>query len=161
MTLASVHIPLWASAPPAVALAAVLTWYWIRLGRSDVPLSRRRIRRVSLAVIFVSLPVFVTALSVIDWQVRRSAYVILWSVALLCLLLIMITAIVDAMNNVRLHRRRQQDELLAAAALIVKGANQQRQAAEREQAIRSSDAMQHDGHHVRNGLRHDDAEPPS
>lgn len=150
MNLAAVHIPPVYSIPPAILVAAAVVWYWLRLGRADVPVSRRRIRRTSLAIMFVSLPVFVAALSVIDWNVRGSAYVITWSVALLCLLLIIVTAIMDALNNVRLLRAMQQEELLNAAVLMVRSAQQQQEAEQRERQVHSEGApTQHNGHRGR------------
>lgn len=108
------------SAPVAGVLAIAVLWYWIRLGRADIPISRRRIRRSSLAIILVTIPVLFGALSLIDPTVRGSAYVILWSVAMICLLLIVVTAVVDALNSMRLHREAAHEEAVEATANIIR-----------------------------------------
>ncbi len=118
--LATVHIAPIYTAPVAAGFAIVVMWYWVRLGRSDVPQSRRRIRRSSLSIILVTIPVLFGALSLIDPKVRASAYVILWSVAMLCLLLVVVTAIFDSLNSMRLHREAAQAEAGHAAANIMR-----------------------------------------
>lgn len=118
--LAAVHVAPVYTVPAAVLLAAAVVWYWLRLGQTSVPASRRRIRRASLSLIFVTIPVIVSALSVVDPKQRASAYVVLWSAAVLCLLLIVVTAIFDALNNIRLHRDAALDESLTATAQLIR-----------------------------------------
>jgi hypothetical protein len=117
--LASVHVAPLYTVPEALLLAAAVLWYWWRLGRRDVPVSRRRIRRASLSLVLVTIPVFVGALSFVDPQQRASTYIVLWSVGMLCVLLIMVTAVVDALNNIRLHREAAHVEAIAATVQII------------------------------------------
>lgn len=118
MIIAAAYIPLLYSIGPAVIGLGLVIWYWLHLSRENVPLSRRRIRRVSLAIIAVTIPLLLTALSVVDPQQQASAYVIVWSVCALCLLLIVATAIIDAINNIRLHREVHHEQLINTAVLL-------------------------------------------
>ncbi len=102
--------------PIAAVLAFAILWYWIALDKPNVPASRRRIRRASMVVLLVSLPVFVQALSFSNHQTNASQYVIVWSMALLLLVLLVITAIADALNTMKLHRDKQIQEMARAAA---------------------------------------------
>ena len=118
MSLAAAHIPLVYSIGPAILALALVVWYWLRLSAEDVPSSRRRIRRVSLAIIAVTIPLLLTALSVVDPSQQASAYVIVWSLCGLCLMLIVTTAIADAINNLRLHRQARHDQMIHTAAML-------------------------------------------
>jgi hypothetical protein len=113
--LAAVHLAPAVSIPPAVILSAVFLWYWLRLGRPEVPASRRKVRRFSLALMLISLPMFVRALSFVDPAVDKRPYAIAWTAVMLVLLLIMATAIMDAINNLRIHTNQKHDEVIKAA----------------------------------------------
>lgn len=116
MLLAAVHLSPAVTAPIAIALSAVFVWYWIRLGREDVPDSRRMIRRFSLAVMLLSLPMFVRAASFVDPVVDKKPYVLTWTAATLMVLLVIVAALIDAVNNLRLHQRHQHEEMIRAAS---------------------------------------------
>lgn len=102
--------------PIAALLAVAILWYWIALDKPNVAASRRRIRRASMVVLLVSLPVFVQALSFSNHQNNPSQYVIIWTMVLLLLVLLIITAIADALNTMKLHRDKQIQEMSKAAA---------------------------------------------
>lgn len=102
--------------PMASVLAFAILWYWIALDKSNVPASRRRIRRASMVVLLVSLPVFVRALSFISHQSNPSQFVIIWSMLLVLLLLLVITAIADVVNTMNIHREQQIKVMTKAAA---------------------------------------------
>lgn len=107
----------WAlTVPIAAVLALAILWYWTSLGKPNVPPSRRRIRRASMLVLLVSLPVSVQALSFISHQSNPSQFVIIWSMLLLLLLLLVITAIADVVNTMNMHREQQIKEMAKAAA---------------------------------------------
>jgi hypothetical protein len=120
VTFASVHIPLLWSIGPALAALALVVWYWLRLSSEGVPPSRRRIRRTSLAIIAVTIPLLMTGLSVVDGNQQKNAYVIIWSLCLLCMLFIITTAVVDALNNIRLHREAKHDQLIHTAVTMLR-----------------------------------------
>ncbi|MFZ9881969.1 MAG: hypothetical protein ACO3QC_11265, partial [Phycisphaerales bacterium] len=56
-------VPAWVTVPLAVAAVAALLWYFVRLGRAEVPVARRRMRRVSIAVLLAATVPLVRALS--------------------------------------------------------------------------------------------------
>ena len=107
----------WVLTVPIAALIAIaIIWYWLALGKPDVPASRKRIRQTSLIVMLVSLPVLVRALSFVSHQANPSQFVIVWSMLLVLLLLLVITAIADAINTMNIHREQQIKEMARAAA---------------------------------------------
>ncbi len=48
---------------PATMIGAWFLWSWQRLGQTGVPESRRRLRRASIVLMLVVLPVLVRALA--------------------------------------------------------------------------------------------------
>lgn len=110
------QIPWALTIPIAAVLAFAILWYWIALDDQNVPGSRRRIRRASMVVMLVSLPVFVRALSFTNHQTNYSQYIIIWTMSLFLLLLLVITAIVDAVNTMKIYREHQLKEMARAAA---------------------------------------------
>lgn len=134
--LAAVHLAPLASITVAVALSAMLSWYLIRVGRADVPPSRRRIRRFSIVVMLVSLPVFVRGLSFIDPATDQRAYVTTWTLATFLVLVVIATAIMDAVNNLRLHQSQRRDAMHTAAIDLAKAMHAHRSAPARAQRSR-------------------------
>jgi len=116
-----VHVDAWMTVPFAIVIAAGLLWYWIRLGADGVPLARRRVRRMSVFIMALSLPHFVRGLSYLDPVVNQLEYVVAWSVGLLAILFVFLTACLDALLTVRMLRRDVQsaagraiDEILSS-----------------------------------------------
>ena len=110
------QLPWVLTVPIAIVFGNAILWYWIALNKPNVLASRRRIRRASMAVLLVSLPVFVRAISFINHQANPNQFVIIWSMLLLLLLLLVITAIADAINTMNIHREQQIKEMAKAAA---------------------------------------------
>ena len=115
MMLAAVHLSPAYTIPPAVALSALFVWYWTRLGLPEVPHSRRRVRRFSLALMLISLPMFVRALSFVDPLVDKRPYALAWTAVMFIVLLIIAAALMDAINNLRLHANQKHEEMMRAA----------------------------------------------
>ncbi len=113
--LAFVHISPWISVPGLIVLGLIIVGYWLRLGRASVPESRCTIRRISLALMMLSLPVLGKGLSFLDPKVEATSYLRTWTVAFILLGLVVISALVDAMNSVRLIQHEQKREMLEAA----------------------------------------------
>lgn len=132
--IAATHLALGWTVPVAIAAAGWSVWYWLRLGRSDVPISRRRIRRVSLVFMALSLPVFVRALSVVDPQVQQREYIATWMLALALVLIVLVAAGVDAINSLRLHHREQSEAMRTAALELAQAIKAHRQSQEEKQA---------------------------
>ncbi len=139
MILAAVHLSPAVTVSVALVISGLLVWYWLRLGSDRVPASRRKIRRLSLAVIVLSMPMLVRALSFVDPAVDKKAYVIAWTSVTFMVLLVIATALMDAINNLRLHQHQRNDAVMQAAtdlALAIR---------ERRQQERSSPAVDVNG----------------
>ena len=119
MTLAESHLSPVLTIPLVVMIAVVLGWYWRRLGLEDVPSSRRNIRRLSLAIMLLSLSAFVRGLSFLDPAVQRREYLIAWLVAIMLVVLVAILAVIDAANNSRIHRHMRHQQLHEATEDLV------------------------------------------
>jgi hypothetical protein len=147
MLLAAVHLSPYVSLPLAVALAAVMIWYWVRIGSASVPISRRKIRRFSIAIMFLALPVFVRGLSFLDHQnpADKQQYVMTWTIATFMLFMVVATALIDAINSLRLHQRHQHQAMHAAAAELAE-ALQRRREMEAGRAPASDDPASPNGH---------------
>ena len=76
MTWLAVHLPGALTIPAAVAVALVIGWYWRALNAERVPESRRRIRRASVAVMFMGVPILVVALSFADDHSAPTLYLV-------------------------------------------------------------------------------------
>lgn len=100
---AVVHMPPVATVPLGVVAMVFLVLYWIRLGRPDVPRSRRIIRRSSIAIALVQIPLLFVSLSLVDPVVHPRAYILCWLACLLLVVLIVVVAMADVVNNFRLH----------------------------------------------------------
>ncbi|MHC4775693.1 MAG: hypothetical protein ACYTBR_10570, partial [Planctomycetota bacterium] len=69
--IAAAHLSAALTVPVAVAVAVFSLWYWKRLGAADVPRSRRWIRRASMVVILIALPILVRAVSFVDYKTQQ------------------------------------------------------------------------------------------
>jgi hypothetical protein len=94
-------IPAAVSVPIACVLAIALLWYFARLGRSDVPVLQRRVRRTGIVFALAALVPLVRALTFVHPHEDRVAWATAWSVALLALVLWFLLAIVDVILVLR------------------------------------------------------------
>lgn len=94
-------VPWWLSLPLAVLLGASLVWYFVRLGRSDVPAERRVVRRLSIVCALGALIPLVRALTFTHPHEDRVAFAVAWSMTLLALCGCLLLAIVDFMLTAR------------------------------------------------------------
>lgn len=130
--IATVHLAPGVSIACAAVLAAIVGWYWRRLGRPHIPPPRRRVRRVSLALQLATLPALVFGLSFADPAVDRAQYVVVWSGVFGLLVLILTSALVDAFVSLRVERRAA--ERIAEQALAGYVAEQRRVDAESDRS---------------------------
>ncbi|UCD74754.1 MAG: hypothetical protein JSV91_13320 [Phycisphaerales bacterium] len=105
--------------PVAVVIALGLIWYWRRLADEKTPASRRNIRRCSILFILLALPILVAGLSFFDPQLDQQAWIIAWAVVIFIMMLIIASALVDAINNLNLHREEKRQALTKAAAEMI------------------------------------------
>jgi len=110
--IAATHLPAAATVPLALALLAVVGWYWTRLGAAGVPPVRRRLRRASPACALAGLPAVAAGFSIVDPDVRPVPYAIVWTIALAALLAVVALAVVDTLACVGEYRR-ETERLLA------------------------------------------------
>ena len=101
--LGATHIHAGIILPVVGVLIVVCVLYWLRLGRPEVPESRRRIRRMSLVLAIIELVLVGFGTSVIDPDVQARPYVVVWTTAVLLLMVLVMMAILDAVIAVRVH----------------------------------------------------------
>jgi len=94
-------VPAVVSVPIACVLALSLLWYFARLGRSDVPVLQRRVRRTGIVFALAALVPLVRALTFVHPHEDRVGWATAWSVALLALVLWFLLAIVDVILVLR------------------------------------------------------------
>jgi uncharacterized membrane protein YedE/YeeE len=130
--IAAAHLPAALTIPLAVAVAVLILWYWKRLGADDVPESRRRIRRASMVVMLVGLPILVRALSFVDYKTQQGQYVVCWLLVLFCIGLILLAAAIDVFDTLRLTRQERRRNFLDAhaAAALAREARKKEEGAE-------------------------------
>jgi hypothetical protein len=121
MTLA-VHAHPALTMPVALALMVPLCWYWMRLGREDVPASRRRIRRGSLILMAAILVLLVMGLSFVDDVQHQRGYVLTWTGAIVAVMLMIPVATIDAVNNMSLYRKHRSRMLTESTREILDAA---------------------------------------
>lgn len=114
------------SIPPAALALVWIAWYWVRLGRADVPVSRRKIRRTSLVLMAISLPIFVRALSFLDPKTDPVDFMRTWLLALLMIIIVLASAGIDALNNLRLHQAIAHEEIRRAARQLAQALERRR-----------------------------------
>ena len=107
-------VPAWFSTPLTIGLLAVTGWYWMRLGESDVPASRRRIRRISSLIAIFGLPFLAAGLSWIDADRAPRQFVLVWVIVMGLLLAFVITAIFDIINSLRLVQAHEEELPISA-----------------------------------------------
>lgn len=96
--------------PPAIAVFGgvivmlAVAWYWRRLDAPDVPETRRRIRRASMIVMLIAMPLFVYGAGFADHRADPQRYAVIWAGAISLLLLVIFAAFIDMLNNLRIHR---------------------------------------------------------
>jgi hypothetical protein len=113
--IAAVHLHPLITVPLATIVLGWIVWYWIRLGRARVPTIRRKLRRVSLGVVAILLPLLVTAMSFLDPAQHQREYIFAWTSAMLLVAILLMFAGLDALNTMRIVQQQTHDELREAA----------------------------------------------
>lgn len=107
--LLETDLPPQVAIPVAATFVAACLWYWRRLERAEIPESRRRIRRFSILLILMLLPGLVWCSSMLDHRRDPEAYVVGWLACLMLLGLIVLSAVVDVLDTMRLRAAELQD----------------------------------------------------
>lgn len=92
-----------------------LWWHWATLAQPSIPVSRRRIRRITTMLILAAIPLLVTAMSIIDRQTHPREFVIAWSLVFVLMLLIILAAALDVLNSLWLHQKDLERDAIDAA----------------------------------------------
>lgn len=92
---------------PAIAVMLGLAWYWIRLGQAKEPVWRRRLRRISIGIIMLALPVLMHALR-LNHAAQPREYLFTWTLVLALALLVIFVAVVDLIGTLH-HARIEAD----------------------------------------------------
>jgi C4-dicarboxylate-specific signal transduction histidine kinase len=127
MHLAVVHLSPLISIPLATLTLGWMIWYWIHLGRPEAPSGRRKLRRVSLVLMFVLLPLLVAALSFLDPAHHQRQYIMAWMSAMLLVAILLIMAGLDALNTLRLVQQQTHEELREAAGELAEAIKARKQ----------------------------------
>jgi hypothetical protein len=113
-------VPWWISVPLAALLGVTLVWYFVRLGRGDVPAERRVVRRLSIVCALGALVPLVRALTFTHPHEDRVAFAVAWSMTLLalcgCLVLAIVDFILTARRGVREFRELRRETLGGGSA---------------------------------------------
>ena len=131
--LAAVHVQPAVTVPIAVALMAVTGWYWVRLGATHVPASRWRIRRISVGLMMALIITLESGTSFVDPALDRHRYATVWTAGFVLLLGVIVTAILDVINNLKIYAATQEREAAEGAAQLFEALRQRKaQALDRE-----------------------------
>lgn len=106
-TLAAVISP-WIALPLAAVALVLIAWHSTGLDRREMPASRRRIRQANAWVMMLGVPLFAAGVSIVSEDRSPRAFVLVWVVTGMLLMLCVLLAVVDALNTWRLasHERR-------------------------------------------------------
>lgn len=106
-------LPGWVVLPLACLAVIVIGVHLQSMHRSRMPESRRRIRTASNLVAMLTVPLLASGFGVIRPDDHR-AFVMVWLVVVGLLGIIVMLALVDVLNNIRIHaaeRRRVRSEI--------------------------------------------------
>jgi len=102
-------VPWWVTVPPALVVGATLVWYFVRLGRAEVPRERRWIRRASIVFAGASLAPLVRGLTFAHPHEDRVGFAVAWSAVLFTLMPCLLLALVDVFLTTRRGLREFQE----------------------------------------------------
>jgi hypothetical protein len=123
-------VPWWLAMPVAAALLVVLARYLIVIAGADMEARRKRIRLANTFLMMLVTPLVAYGFGVVTPS-RPRAYFFTWTLIVSLLLMIILLALLDMANSVRLHRtqvrelRRNlsaQSLMESHAAIAAKGA---------------------------------------
>jgi hypothetical protein len=102
-------VPWWVTVPPALVVGATLVWYFVRLGRAEVPRERRWIRRASIVFAGASIAPLVRGLTFVHPHEDRVGFAVAWSAVLFTLMPCLLLALVDVFLTTRRGLREFQE----------------------------------------------------
>ena len=98
----------WVALPVAAVALVLIAWHSTGLDAQAMPASRRRIRQANAWVMMLGVPLFAIGVSIVNEDRSPRAFVLVWLVTSMLLLLCVLLAVIDALNTWRLasHERR-------------------------------------------------------
>jgi hypothetical protein len=112
-------VPAWVAFPMGIITMLVLMAHGSALREAPMPESRRRIRSANAVLMMVAVPLLTYALAVATPS-NSKAFVIAWTSVVCFLGIILLLALIDVLNTLRI-RRRDVARLRAEAKAIVIG----------------------------------------
>lgn len=102
-------IPAALAIPVAIIAMIVVAGHAQALMRApEIPESRRRIRLANAVLMLLTIPLLTTGFSLISGASHPRLWVMIWMLSTLLIGMILILAVLDTANTVRLSRRRRQ-----------------------------------------------------
>lgn len=110
--------PLVIVGPVAILAMVVVSIHVWHLSAAEIPASRKRIRVTNGVLMMFTLPLLAYAVGVVR-PVEQRAFILLWTLVTGLIVVILLLALIDALNNMRLHRAAVRDlrREIAAARL--------------------------------------------
>lgn len=113
--LAAVHAAPAITVPVAIVAGITLGWLWWWHGREGVPRSRRVLRRISIVGLLLLVPMLVAGTSFIDPDLAPRRYAEVWTMLIGILFVVVVLAVIDALNTLRLHAIDEREASTAIA----------------------------------------------
>lgn len=111
-------VPWWVTLPVCTLVVLMIVLHLREMYRRDMPASRRRIRTANSVLLLMLAPTLAYAFGFAPPSNGR-AFLLVWLFTLALLLLVILLALLDAANNVRLfHKARSQLEELRVGVLL-------------------------------------------
>lgn len=103
-------LPWFVTVPTGIGLVVFLWGHLMALNRTEgMDATRKRIRQVNGVVMMLLVPALVSGLSIFDWKREPGSWVIAWSVCIVLVALMVVMAMLDALNTARLARERRHE----------------------------------------------------
>lgn len=107
-------LPWWLVVPVTALVMIVIAGHLIVLQRADLPASRRRIRTATNLLALLGVPLFALGIS-ISHQHAPDVFVLVWVAVMAIFGLVVVLALVDIANNMRLTSLDRSQQVRAAA----------------------------------------------
>jgi hypothetical protein len=146
---ANPYLPWWLVVPAAALVMLMVAAHVLSIQHSDVPASRRRIRTANGLLMLVVVPLFAYAVTVPHKQ-SPQAFALVWVAVMALIGMIIMLALLDILNNVRLQAHQRADASREAAEELLRqvqergGAGPHLADADDHNATPPSDAEQRD-----------------
>lgn len=102
-------LPAWGVLPIAALLMLVVAAHMEATRAATRPESRRRIRLANGWVMLVTIPMLASGFSLLDPDVERRAFVLVWVGVVWLLVVSLLLAVIDVANTIRIARRDRRE----------------------------------------------------